>query len=163
MKYISSDTNVWLDFQEIGRTDLPFRLSCTYIMYKEALKKEIISPPELIDELIRRGLVGVELTVDELFYALDIAKKYAKLSDFDRTALAIAKFRNIPLLTGDNPLRKAAKKEGVEVFGTIGLLDKLYAGELINKLEYKYCLESLLEHKERRLPVDELKKRIESL
>ena len=163
MKYISSDTNIWIDFNTISRTDLPFRLPCTYIMYKEALRKEIINPPELLTDLQKRGLIGVDLTIEEFFYADELSKKYVKLSGYDRTALAVAKFRNIPLLTGDNPLRKAAEKEGVEVFGTIGLLDKLYDGDYINKLEYQFCLESLLEHKERRLPTEELQKRIDSL
>ena len=163
MKYISSDTNIWIDFNTISRTDLPFRLPCTYIMYKEALRKEIINPPELLTDLQKRGLIGVDITIEEFFYADELSKKYVKLSGYDRTALAVAKYRKIPLLTGDNPLRKAAEKEGVEVFGTIGLLDKLYEGDYINKLEYQFCLESLLEHKERRLPEEELQKRIESL
>lgn len=163
MKYISSDTNIWIDFNTISRTDLPFRLPCTYIMYKEALRKEIINPPELLTDLQKRGLIGVDLTIEEFFYADELSKKYVKLSGYDRTDLAVAKYRKIPLLTGDNPLRKAAEKEGVEVFGTIGLLDKLYEGDYINKLEYQFCLESLLEHKERRLPEEELQKRIESL
>ncbi len=163
MEYISSDTNIWLDFNAISRIDLPFRLPCTYIMYKEALRKEIISPSELLDGLQKRGLIGVDLTIEEFFYADELSKKYVKLSGYDRTALAVAKFRNIPLLTGDNPLRRAAEKEGVEVFGTIGLLDKLYDGDYINKLEYQFCLENLLEHKERRLPAEELQKRINSL
>ncbi len=132
-------------------------------MYKEALRKEIISPPELIERLQKRGLIGVDLTIEEFLYADEMAKKYVKLSGYDRTALAMAKFRKIPLLTGDNPLRKAAEKEDVEVFGTIGLLDRLYEGEYINKIEYRFCLESLLEHEERRLPIDELQKRINSL
>ncbi len=139
MEYISSDTNIWLDFNTISRIDLPFRLPCTYIMYKEALRKEIISPSELLDGLQKRGLIGVDLTIEEFFYADELSKKYVKLSGYDRTALAVAKFRNIPLLTGDNPLRRAAEKEGVEVFGTIGLLDKLYDGDYINKLEYQFC------------------------
>jgi len=163
LDYISSDTNIWLDFNAISRTDLPFRLPCTYIMYKEALRKEIISPPELLEGLQKRGLIGVDLTIEEFFFADELSKKYVKLSGYDRTALAVAKFRKIPLLTGDNPLRKAAEKEGVEVFGTIGLLDRLYDGDYINKIEYQFCLESLLEHKERRLPVEELQKRINSL
>ena len=132
-------------------------------MYKEALRKEIISPSELLDGHQKRGLIGVDLTIEEFFYADELSKKYVKLSGYDRTALAVAKFRNIPLLTGDNPLRRAAEKEGVEVFGTIGLLDKLYDGDYINKLEYQFCLENLLEHKERRLPAEELQKRINSL
>ena len=163
MKYISSDTNIWIDYKTISRIDLPFRLPCTYIMYKEALRKEIIDQPELLTDLQNRGLIGVEITIEEFFYADELSKKYVKLSGYDRIALAIAKFRNIPLLTGDNSLRKAAVKEGVEVFGTIGLLDKLYEGNYIGKSEYQFCLESLQEHKERRLPAEELQKRIDSL
>ena len=109
MKYISSDTNIWIDFNTISRTDLPFRLPCTYIMYKEALRKEIINPPELLTDLQKRGLIGVDLTIEEFFYADELSKKYVKLSGYDRTALAVAKYRKIPLLTGDNPLRKAAE------------------------------------------------------
>lgn len=163
MKLISSDTNIWIDFYTISRTDIPFRLPCTYIMYKEALRKEIIDPPELLADLQKRGLIGVDLKIEEFIYADELSRQYVKLSGYDRTALAVAKLRNIPLLTGDNPLRKAAEIEGVEVFGSIGLLDKLYDGDFINKIEYQFCLESLLEHKERRLPTEELQKRIDSL
>ncbi len=62
MEYISSDTNVWLDFHAIEKTDLPFRLPCTYIMFKEALRNEIVSPPDLLSELQENGLTGVERT-----------------------------------------------------------------------------------------------------
>lgn len=160
LRYISSDTNIWLDFDAISRVDLPFRMPCTYIMYQEALRKEIVTPATLLGDLKKYGLVGVELTTEEFFYASDLARKYVKLSGYDRTALAIAKFRKIPLLTGDNALRKAAKKEQVEVMGTIGLLDRLYDGEHISKEEYQYCLQSLLQHEERRLPRDEIEKRL---
>ena len=43
------------------------------------------------------------------------------------------------------------------------MLDKLYEGSYISPMEYKNCLESLLNHKERRLPEEELKKRIKNL
>ena len=163
MKYISSDTNIWLDFETISRTDLPFRLPCTYVMYREALEEEVISPPDLLENLKKKGLESVELTTEEFFYAAECVEKYVKISRYDGTALAIAKHRDIPLLTGDNALRKAAIKEGVEVIGTIGILDKLYEDNYINAPEYKYCLEQLLEHKERRLPAEEMKKRLDAL
>ena len=132
-------------------------------MFKEALRKEIVSPTELLNELKKNGLVGVDITIDEFFYADELAIKYVKLSRYDRIALSIAKHRNIRLLTGDNPLRKAAQKEGVRVFGTIGLLDELYSKKDIDKKEYVYCLETLLKHEERRLPKEELKNRIEKM
>ena len=163
MEYISSDTNIWLDFRTISRIDLPFRLDYTYIMYKEALRKEVVSPPDLITDLKKLGLVGVEITTDEFYYAEELASRYRKLTGYDRTALAIAKCRGIILLTGDNALRKAAIKENVQVLGTIGLLDRLYEGTFINATEYRNCLEDLLEHRERRLPLDELQKRIDML
>ena len=97
-------------------------------MYKEALQEEIISPPSLLSNLQKYGLKGEELSTEEFYYAAELAYKYVKLSKYDRTALAIAKKRNIPLLTGDSPLRQAAIQEGVHVFGTIGLLDKLFGG-----------------------------------
>lgn len=163
MEYISSDTNIWLDFCIISRLDLPFRLPYKYIIYKEALREEIVSPPELLADLKRLGLNGVEISFEEFSYADKLATKYVKLSAYDRVALAIAKKRNITLLTGDNALRKAAVKEDVAVIGTIGILDRLYEGKLINQLEYSFCLESLLMHKERRLPEEEMRNRLMNL
>lgn len=163
MEYISSDANIWLDFNAISRIEIPFRLRCTFIMFKEALRKEIIQPLELLPILQNNGLVGVDLTIEEFYCADEYSTKYKRLSKYDRIALAIAKNRNIPLLTGDEALRKAAKNEKVYVFGTIGLLDKLYDEARIDDTEFLYCLESFLEHKERRLPVEELQKRIDSL
>lgn len=163
MKYISSDTNIWLDFDTISCIDLPFRLPCTYVMYREALTEEVVSPPNLLEDLRKKGLKAVELTTEEFFYAAECVAKYTKISRYDATALAIAKHRGIPLLTGDIALRKAAGKEGVEVIGTIGILDRLYDGNYINTTEYRFCLEQLLGHKERRLPAEEMKKRLDSL
>lgn len=37
MEYISSDTNVWIDFNIISRMNLPFLLPYTYIMYTESM------------------------------------------------------------------------------------------------------------------------------
>ena len=63
MQYISSDTNVWIDFALIHRLDLPFRLGFTYCMSSDAITKN-------------RGFI---------------------------------------LLSGDGALRRAARKENIEV------------------------------------------------
>lgn len=55
-------------------------------------------------------------------------------------SVAIAKCRGIILLTGDGPLRRAAQSEGVNVMGTIGVLDQLYGGTYIETEEYLECL-----------------------
>ncbi len=163
MLFISSDTNIWLDFSVISRLSLPFRLPYTYIMYRGAMRTEIIDPPSLLSELKKLGLEGVDLTTEEFFYADGLYEKYRHLSKFDRTALAMAKMRKIPLLTGDGALRRAAEKEEVSVLGTIGILDRLMNGHHITSSEYRYCLEGLLSHAERRLPKEELRRRLDIL
>lgn len=45
MQYISSDTNIWLDFMIINRLELPFRLPYIYLMNSEAMEDELLNPP----------------------------------------------------------------------------------------------------------------------
>lgn len=164
MKYISSDTNVWLDFATINRLEIPFKLPYTYIMNEDAIEDELLSPKELRENLVRLGLQAVELSEEEFYLAEEYTAKYAKPSLYDCVALAIAKVRGITLMTGDGPLRKAAAQEGVEVIGTIGVLDQLYEGTYIEKEEYVYCLKALLDNNGQkvRLPEKELQKRLDN-
>ena len=55
MEYISSDTNVWLDFVVIGRLELPFRLPYIYLMNQEAAEDELLNPPGLGEDLRMRN------------------------------------------------------------------------------------------------------------
>ena len=162
MKFISSDTNIWIDFSAINKLDLPFRLPYTYIMNDDAIEDELLNPPYLKDNLLRLGLKKVELDFMELQLADSYGQKYKKLSIYDRIALAIAKNRKITLLTGDRRLRNAAKIESVEVIGTLGILDKLYISNLITDEEYDDCLTKLKEKngKEVRLPMNEIEERL---
>lgn len=165
MEYISSDTNVWLDFAVINMLELPFKLPYTYIMNEDAVEDELLSPKELKDNLVMLGLQTVELSEKEFYLAEEYNAKYSRPSLFDCVALAIAKVRGITLLTGDGPLRKAAEQENVTVIGTIGVLDRLYEGKYIEQEEYAECLKELLKNngEKVRLPAKELEKRIENL
>ena len=165
MKLISSDTNVWIDFLTIDRLDLPFKLPLIYLMNHEAIYNELVEPKGLSKKLLDLGLQGTELFEEEFFLAEVYRQRYQKLSVFDSIALAIAKHRVIPLLTGDGALRKAAKKEGVEVIGTIKLLDMLFENQIVDQIEYVECLRLFLTHNGGfiRLPTEELLKRIDQL
>lgn len=163
MEYISSDTNVWLDFETIGRLELPFKLPYIYLLNEDAVYDELLSPPELSKNLLALGLIATELTEEEFFLAEKYAKCFSKLSIYDCVALAMAKCRNIILLTGDALLRKVAQTEGVPVMGTIGILDRLYDGAYIVREEYLECLMRLQQYNggKVRLPGKELERRIE--
>ena len=165
MEYISSDTSVWIDFSVIDKLDLPFRLSYSYIMHHDSIEDELLFPPDLGWQLIRKGLIPVEMTIEEFELAEMYGSKYLRLSVYDRVALAIAKHRNICLLTGDGALRKAAKNERVQVIGTLGIIDSLFAQRLMTKEEYTETLEKLESNngKSVRLPKTELTARLEKL
>ena len=165
MEYVSSDTNVWIDFQVISRLQLPFLLPYTYLMYKESMDSELLYPSELRNDLVEAGLVGVDIDYEEFALADSWGETYPRISIQDRIALAIAKQRGIILLTGDKALRTSAMQEHVPVIGTLGILDACYKGNFISVAEYTYCLKSLQAHNggEVRLPPQELTKRIESL
>lgn len=165
MEYISSDTNVWIDFQEIGKLELPFRLPYVYLMNDEAVEDELLSPPGFGSMLLQLGLQKTELMEDEFFLAEELASKYAKPSVYDCIALAIAKIRGLVLLTGDGALREAAAVEGVVVVGTIGILDRLHCGNYIGDKEYADCIQRLIEKNggKVRLPKHELETRLQEV
>lgn len=164
MVYISSDTNVWIDFSIINKMALPFRLPYTYIMNSDAIEDELLNPVNLKQNLLSLGLKKVELNLTEYLLAAEYALKYKQLSVYDRIALAIAKNRNITLLTGDGRLRAAAEKELVNVIGTLGILDRLYAYGYISEEEYDDCLNEIKRHNgaEIRLPSAEIERRLTS-
>lgn len=162
MEYISSDTNIWIDFSTINKMALPFRLPYTYIMNSDAIDDELLNPANLKENLLNLGLKKVELDSSEFLLATKYALTYNRLSTYDTIALAIAKNRKITLLTGDGRLREAAKKEFVNVVGTLGILDMLYAYEHISEEEYDECLNELKKHNnaEVRLPGAEIERRL---
>lgn len=80
MEYVSSDTNIWIDFSVIQEIELPFRLPYTYIMSEDAIADELLSPPELGQELISHGLKPVEISIEEFELAQSYGEKYIKLS-----------------------------------------------------------------------------------
>ena len=165
MEFISSDTNVWIDFMAIDKLELPFRLSLKYLMNEDAINDELLSPEGMREQLLQLGLIATELTEKEFYYGLKMAESHPKLSQYDCSALAIAKYRGLVLMTGDAALRKAALSEGVSVIGTIGILDKLWDEEKISLKEYRECILLLIKAngREVRLPMAELQNRLNKI
>ncbi len=165
MRLISSDTSVWIDFSTIDCLEIPFRLAERYsfIMSGDAMDAELLSSDISAERLTSLGIIRVALDETEFVLTLAFGKKYKQLSFYDCVAMAIAKTRDMILLTSDGPLRKAATTEGIEVHGTIWLVDELRKHEKISMQEYMTILNDLLSNcgKSIRLPVNELKKRLE--
>lgn len=162
MQYISSDTNVWIDFALIHRLDLPFRLGFTYCMSSDTVEAELLEPPGIREQLLSLGLLPLEIDETEFEMAIQLGASYKKLSFYDLLALAITKNRGFILLSGDGALRRAARKENIEVRGTLWILDQLLETGKIGIDEYRAALTDI--HNETsgriRLPREEILKRI---
>lgn len=81
MEYISSDTNVWIDFNIISRMNLPFLLPYTYIMYTESMESELLNPEGFKDQLAEAGLVVLILPLRNSFL-LSLGGHYIPNSPF---------------------------------------------------------------------------------
>ncbi len=159
-EHISSDTNIWIDFANIEAVELPFALDCTYLMYSRTFEREVRRPAWLNARLMSLGIRLVDIDIDVFTLAEGYGQKYRQLTVHDRIALAIARHRNIPLMTGDGHLRKAAAREGVRVLGTLGVLDRALEESIISRDRYVELLKRLRDFPRSRLPKEELDARI---
>ena len=157
--YISSDTNIWFDFEAIGFTEHPFLLDNEYYLSDVTYHDEI-QFSETIQRIVELNQLHItSVPTKELHQAIELSEKYPEISIHDAIALSIAKNRGWTLLSGDGNLRKVAEKESVECHGTLWIYSLLKKEHKVSDKEYKVALERLLdavENKGRRLPINEI-------
>jgi predicted nucleic acid-binding protein len=69
--------------------------------------------------------------------AEELVRKYPRPGRRDILCLVLAMQEKAILITGDEALRKSASLEGVEVHGTLWLLDAMVKEEAISKEEFR--------------------------
>ena len=161
--FISSDTNIWFDFEAIGHLEHPFLLNHSYYISDFTFDEEIQLSKEIRQCVASKHILVTSVNSDELILVNILSSKYQNLSFYDAVALAIAIKRNWVLLSGDSFLREAAKQEKIVCHGSIWIYDQLLKEKKITKKIYKECLKELLEQVKigrRRLPLEELLRRI---
>ena len=151
-----TDTNVWIDLDTAGLTGLVFQLPLR-LQAPDVIVAELVRPEGAALE--RRGLAVRELPGDRVAEAAMLAARYLRPSRTDLFALVLARAEKAILLTGDRHLREAAEREGVEVHGTLWLVDRMIEFSL---LDLRGATEALLamQRAGRRLPAEELERRI---
>lgn len=123
-RLLISDANIIIDMNTGGLLRLMFRFDATFavpdVLYEEEFRT---GHPELL----RLGLKRVELRGATVVYAGRLVEKYRTLgaSINDLLALALARQEECPLLTGDGRLRTAGQTEGIEVHGTLWLIEQM--------------------------------------
>lgn len=159
-RLLISDANIIIDMNTGGLLRLMFRFDATFavpdVLYEEELRTDH-------PELLRLGLKLLELRGDTVAYAGRLVEKYRSLgaSINDLVALALASQERCPLLTGDGRLRTAGQTEGIDVHGTLWLIEEMVkAGTItVKQAEAGYAK---MREAARRLPWDEVDRQLRS-
>ncbi|MRK21540.1 PIN domain-containing protein [Pseudomonas sp. JG-B] len=129
MQLLISDANILIDLEEGELLELlfqlPYQFSVPDILFAEELEAQHAHLPGM-------GLLLGELEPQAMVYAFELIQRVNGPSRNDCFALALAKQRNCPLLSGDQALRRVAEAEAVVVMGTIWLVEEMIHRDIIS-------------------------------
>lgn len=155
-RILVSDTNIWIDFHRADLLNAVFRLPYTFCT-TDFVKAELTTPG--IDYMISLGLTIHSLDGNEIKQLYGLCQSFNNSSLADVSCLFLANALNCPLLTGDGRLRKAAGQQGLIVYGSLWLLDRLFALNIISGKEAIEGLRTMMTQNGR-LPKEACQKRL---
>jgi len=159
MTWLISDANIIIDMEAGEILDRMFRLPETFavpnVLYVEELEMHHAHLPGL-------GLVVLDVHEEFVLEAYRLGEVYKRPGHNDLLALALAKQERCPLLTGDAKLREAAEKEKVDVQGTLWIIERLFAENILDYHGAKNAYEKM-EQEGRRLPWDKIKRQLKEM
>lgn len=150
-----SDANVLIDLGYVNGLELLVQIAPTEVLDVVLDECEDERQPTLVDDVREAGVTVIQTEASWVSAAR--VYKSADLSTRDRLNLYYAKSFERVLLAGDRPLRERCDREGVEVHGSLWLVEQAFtkgfveAGELCRWLEVWPTLD-------RRLPIQGLKR-----
>lgn len=162
MKIAIKDANVFIDLEIAGLFDLWFQLGIethTSVFIREEL--DMGGHEQALAYFSSGQVVCHEFEFDEIVQVEALMVEVSKAAGFnDCSVLYLAEKLKVPLLSGDNALRRSAEKRGVEVKGTLWVFDQLVSRKMLKTSVAAQKLRHLLQE-ERRLPERECQNRIE--
>lgn len=151
-----ADANFLIDIEKGKLLSAIFELNYRWEATVEVLD-EIF--PHTSKFLIAKGLLRTFLTSTELSRIPELRKKFVAPSFADLTALCVAASQHKVLVTGDRHLRQAARSEGIEVHGTLWVLDELVSSKTIPCKRAADSLTAMVKSQSR-FPAAECRKRL---
>jgi predicted nucleic acid-binding protein len=140
MLLLISDANILIDVEDGNLTPvifrLPFEIAVPDILFESELRARH-------SHLLEAGLTIKSLTAESVKKTESLIQQYPRPSFMDHSMLALALQEQCPLLTGDKDLRIAARKEGVEVHGTIWIIEELLNQKMIEQSQAKSSFEAM--------------------
>ena len=152
MPLLISDSNIFIDLIEGDLLQLMFRLPEIFAVPNILFQEELVNH---YPDLPVYGLQVMDIDGAYMSEAHRLRRLYKGPSQNDLFALVLAKQEKCPLITGDLRLRKAAKKEGLVIRGTVWIVKRLLEEKLITLTRAKDAFEGMKQAGSR-LPWDEV-------
>jgi predicted nucleic acid-binding protein len=151
-----TDTNIWIDLYRGGLLAKVFLLPYRFIV-PDVIIAELDEPSGAY--LLSLGLQEHGFSGEQISQVQALVRKHRGVSPNDLFALVLARELKATLLTGDQLLRKVAKKEGVSIRGTLWILDELVTHAIVTPRRAAEALKLMI-NSGRRLPHQECQARL---
>jgi predicted nucleic acid-binding protein len=158
MPVLVSDTSIIIDLDRGELLDVAFTLDDQFVVPDLLFARELEG--DLGARLQGLGLIVEPLTAGEVTQATVLRRSDQRLSLPDTFAFALAHARAWALLTGDRALRAAAEAKGIEVHGTLWVLDRLEQTAKCDPAALHAGLTKTAAHPRCRLPHNEVDQRL---
>lgn len=129
MRLVVTDANIIIDLAAGDLLEAMFRLPGIEFHVPDVLYGEELA--ERYGRLVGLGLKVIPLPAEAVAEVRRLRESYRRASVNDLFALVLARRLDCALLSGDRALREAAREEGVEIRGTLWLIELLVQARLI--------------------------------
>lgn len=160
-KFVVSDTNIFIDLINVGILDMFFQLPWE-IHTTDMVISEFKNEEQKRTVLGYKKLVIKQYDSEELRELVNFNNLYNAVSIYDCSVWLYARKNSYVLLSGDGHLRKLAITDGVEVRGTIYVIEQLVNNAIITASDAADALEKL-KRSNNRQPLNEIDERIKQL
>jgi len=151
-----SDANVLIDLGYVGAVSILPQLAETEVLDLVLIECEHPSQPGLVEEIKAAGIRVIAVD-EEWITEADIYRADGSLSLQDRLNVHYAKTYQRTLLAGDLPVRDVCTREGIDLCGSLWIVQQAYERGLVTAEELLRWMKVWPE-KGRRLPKVELKR-----
>jgi predicted nucleic acid-binding protein len=136
-----TDTNIWIDLENGEVLELIFELPYQFITTDFAADE---LDATLWASLEALGVEAYGLSSEQIKDIYLLIQSHHTVSTTDLSTLVLARDLPAILLSGDNPLRKLAEEQAIEVHGVLWVLDALVAQQLITPGQACHSLKNML-------------------
>lgn len=152
------DANILIDMEVSGLVEQVFRLEYEFAV-PDILYEEEITPYTSDFKGTELNAIEFDDDINKFLFEKQEQYKDTALSRNDISALVLAIKKDCILLTGETALRQTAENEGVDVHGTLWLVEELFNNNLIDIDEIEIVYEKMKKSGSR-LPWDEVERQV---